>query len=204
MNVNFNFDLKKIMSDKEQVEKIALFALIGAAVIAGFWLILFSPGFSSISKLKKKCVEMSSEIEDAGEKIKNAQKIRDRYASCEARIGELQSQMPMLSDPSWIVSTVGEIEKKLKVKTEKIVPYSEKAPPGTQETEENPLFTHRYAQININAGYHQIGQFINELEGKIKYLQILNISIEGDANAPYKHHAEIKIKYPVLKQPLIE
>lgn len=204
MNLNINFDIKKLASDKEQVEKLALFTLIAAAVVAGFWLALFSPGFSSISKLKKKCVEMSFKIEDAREKIKNAQKIKERYAVSEKRLAELQSQMPRLSDPSWIIATVGDIEKKLKVKAEKIVPYSEQAQPGAQAAEENPLFTHRFAQININAGYHQIGQFINALEDKVKYLQILNISIEGDKNAPYKHHAEIKIKYPVLKQPLIE
>jgi Tfp pilus assembly protein PilO len=204
MNLNFSFDLKKMEYTKEDVEKFALFALIGAAVAAGFWFALFAPGFHSVDRSRKKCAEMSFKIADAREKIQNAHKIKERYAATEARIAGLQAKMPRQTDPSWIIATVGEIEKKLNVKAQKIVPYTEKAQPGAQQDEENTLYADRFAQIDLKAGYHQIGQFINELENNVKYLQILNVSIEGDKDSPYRHRAEIKIEYPVLKQPLIE
>jgi len=189
--------------DKEKVEKTALYVLIVSAVVAAFWFGLFGPGLNHISFLSKKSADLRERIDDAKDKIKNAARINERFATLEARMRSLEAQIPYISDTSWVVRLINDIEKELKFKTERIIPYVEQEK-GDQAKGENDLYAFRNAQIVLKAGYHQIGQFVNTLEEKVKFVTIESITIEADKDNPFQHNVELKIRYPVLKKPIIE
>ncbi|MDP8263176.1 MAG: type 4a pilus biogenesis protein PilO [Candidatus Ancaeobacter aquaticus] len=189
---------------KEQLEKGMLIVIFVLAFGAGFWYMLLAPGFGKIAQTKKKTADLSRQIEDAEFKIKNKDKFVDRHEVFEKRIKELERGIPKEADTSWILRTVAEIENDLKFKTEKIEPYKGEKVQGAVEEAENPLFTFRHAKIKLKAGYHEAGKFINTLEKKTKFLEIKNVSIGYNPKTPYQHNVEIKVKYLVLKKPLLE
>lgn len=185
----------KIAKVKEK-EVLALFVIICAIILIGYFQLLIRPKMKALGNLSPKVAGLKRDIELAENAIANIENFKKRIATLGAEVASYEDKLPARKDTALILGHLSKIAKDLGVKIVEIKELKEaevgKAPGARR------LYDEALIGINMKAGYHQLGRFINRVETETPLMKIHDIQIKADPKSPREHNAKLIVSAFIL------
>lgn len=170
--------------EKEQIEKIALGAI--GAVIALIVLVslIFGPNIKRIGELRAKISEEKAKVLKAEKEVLDLNRIELNLKNTKDKIEEYENELPGATD-AWLLGILNKIAEQTGVNFDK----RERRGYTVQIGEYRLL----EVDLDLKAGYHKLGEFINQLERSSRFISVWNLSIIGNEENIKKHNIRFTV-----------
>lgn len=152
-------------------KKVILILLFGAVIFYLDYSFLMTAQINSANSLRPKITKLSKDIEALNKDLANISSLRNSQAKPVAGVKQLISEEQL----SALMEEISNLANKNKVRIMQIKPAKELK--SKEETVLNLKLDPQYIQLDISAGYHNLGSFINDLENLDKFIAVQDLKI---------------------------
>ena len=187
--------IKKIDLEKNKKQLILiciLFLLVVTYLYFAFFLRSnFGTFFSQIKEIRSVKTNIVSTKRDAG----HEDILLKRLNSVESRITDYEKKLPAEQEIPMLIESVSEMARGSYVKILGIRPVDSK---NDKKSKSKKVYQEIPILISAKSGYHQLGVFINKLEGADRFMELSEIKINSNKATPRVHDVELIISTYVL------
>ena len=139
------------------------------------------------------CAELHSRLEMARREAATTRQKIAHLPALQAEIGRLMAQEPAMVEASpeeqlpELFKLIGQEAKAVQVHLRGVKAQKE----ISQVTPSSNGFLELPVQVEASGGYHQIGQFIEKLEGSNNFIRVQELRIKSDPNDVWHHQATL-------------
>ena len=172
--------------------------LVCMIIVVGYYFIFLSPVTSKLPFLFRETSRMQNLINKAELSINSMPKIKKEIEGLKSKETLYSSNLPKEEEFPAILESLSNMAKSTKVKITKILPMKESR--GFSEEEAaSDIYRQQAILINAQCGYHQLGEFIAELEGAERFMEVSDIRIEAGLVNLKRHSVQLIVKTFILK-----
>ena len=186
---------KKLAANTREQQVILLVGGLGALILYLYAVFIIGP-------IRRESRELVRDSQNAQEKLRgleavvaNEATIRQQYEQADQAVRGLRSQLPAESELSQLIQLLTDWADRSQVKIQTISPQR---PETVQETgsgqpgsDKPVVYEDIFIQIDALAGYHQLGVFLNLIEGSDKPLHLSTLKISGNAREPKRSNIKL-------------
>jgi uncharacterized phage infection (PIP) family protein YhgE len=173
---------------KDQIQKLALGALVLAAMLYAYFTMLLGPLATKQAKAEKAIHELEPQILEAKKQLQKTEQVRKQAPAANAVFDQLKSKMPEGAPVAWFPPRMAEFFKRQgldKTLTRLINEVPVKELPG---------FRKLVWAIDLpKAEFAPLGIALAALENEEPLLQITNITVEATKDDPQNQHAILTV-----------
>lgn len=186
----------KIAKAKEK-EVLILFIMILVIILIGYYHIFLKPKIRASGQLSPKVAGLKRDVGLARTAIANIDNSKRELTELSREVGDYEAKLSTHRETALFLSHLSKIAKASGTKIVEIMELkkTEPDPKGAPKR----LYDEVLIAINMKAGYHQMGRFINKVEAKTPLMRIHDIQIKADPESPREHNVELKISAPILE-----
>ena len=170
--------------EKEQIEKIVLGAIGAIIVIVVLVSLVFGPNIKRISELRALIREEKTKVLKAEKEVLNLGRIKLSLKKTKEKIELYETELPGATD-TWLLGVLNKIAKRTGVDFDK-----RERKGYTIQIGEYRLLE---VELDLRAGYHKLGEFINQLEKSSRFISIWNLNIIGNEENIKKHNIKFTV-----------
>ncbi len=190
--------LKVLLEDEVSRQKV----IVGGALVFAVLYTLFAivPAFSGFVRTRKEIGVTRDKIDLVNTRLNNIDKMKDNLTVLKKELKSYAKGLPDEKGVSKFLEDLSVIAKYSRVKILSITPYALK----TVQTGEkgNVYYREMPIVITANSGYHQLGQFISNLESGERFVTIEEVRIQNNIKYPRMHTIRIVLKtYVSVEEP---
>ncbi len=181
--------------------------LVGVIVIAwvavGYTYFVLNPMFKQFAVLGPEIVRLKNSIKSTKMEEQNLLVFREKAAELKIKMTEYQKRLPAEEEIPALLESLSRLATDCRVRIQEISPLMSPAVADAAKAAEakaKESFREIPFLIKTNAGYHELGLFINRLEEGERLVEVTDLKIQGDPENPRLHSAELKISIFVLKK----
>ncbi len=173
----------KTISQSEQVQKILIGLAAGTIILTGCWFLLISPARRQLNHYDHERQQLQQQIANDQIIIKEQEKIKQEHQATRERLYMVidTKLVPRHAALGWISIILQELGAAETVevfdRSGNFMPQ-----PRGRAAAETPLFDYFQLSFNLRGGYHQLGRFMAELEQRLPYAILQNITIGQERN----------------------
>lgn len=187
------------MADSKEKQKLyILIAILGIAGLVMYYNFLLKPQFSGFIAKNKEFHVVRDRVKNGEVMISNEAGIRRQHENFVKQAEYLEKRLPGQDQISSLLEDFSSVAESSGVKILKIKPLETPAPLSKQKVTNNS-YTEFPILIEARAGYHQLGDFVNKIEGMDRFIKITDIDITGTDKDPRHHDVKIRIITYVLQ-----
>ena len=181
-------------------EQRTLLMLVGLAAITGwaYFLGVVRPLKAEVQKAKQSIQRSLGHLQELEIAAGNVPQLKAQLAQREQALNTLKSQLPPESDVATLVATLTTLADQAQVKIENISPEVLKEPREEKTNPKAPGIKNEYQtaiiQVEGTAGFHQLGTFLNLVEGLNKPIQLGSLQIIDNVKNPKKHRVKLLLR----------
>ena len=183
--------------EKKRIELIAvigIFSLLGVIVLYNLARL---PKSKTSAKGQEAPGSYRAQLQEAELRVKRLPRQRQEVADLEKRVGAYRNEIPFESDHTWLSRQINSIASETGAR-DVSQRYLQVATPGLRlDREREGKYDERNWEIRMKCGYHELGNFLGKLESSNRFLEVTDISIEG--NEPGGQKVVLVIHYLVRK-----
>lgn len=129
--------------------------------------------------------------------VKHLTQQQAEFAELRDKLAAVAQDIPLENDQTWLSRQINAISVQAGVGdvSQRFMPAAAGA--GSLDAEFKTTYAEKTWEIRMQCGYHELGKFLARLEGANKFLEITDISIEG--NEPAGQKIVLLIRYLVRK-----
>ncbi len=148
-------------------------------------LFVLQPQMRKLAELKPKIVKLKNELDTLNLNSKRMQ--RGRGVDTGEKLKELLSpgQIP------WIIKEISQLASKQHVTISQIKPLQKTSVAKTNNVQHDILV---WIDLDMSAGYHELGNFLTDLENHPILLQVEELKIKRDNENLYKHDVALILR----------
>lgn len=185
-------DFKKLnISALKKIDR-TLLLQIGLGAAAVFCLILILPQLLNASKAAKEVRQKQKVLNDLDSGIKNFDALEKEVNSLDGAYKDFMSRLPSEKEFPVFLELISRLAKKNNIKIIAIEPQR-------IVDDQSAFYVRIPVFINAFCGYHDLGQFINELEYAEKFIRVESLDISAGQNDPSKHEVMITLNTYCLR-----
>lgn len=175
---------------REKLKLWILFALLGfiAAIAVSLWYV--APTLNKKKALIRDIYQKGEQLRKEERVVGKKEKLQESVAKLKSRLEEISQDAPRTKGPTSMLSILSLKSDETKIIYNRIEPRE--VPEG--EAEKIPGFMPRDFILQFQAGYHQLGGFLNVLENTSSLIEILDLKISGVKEKPYTHDITVIVR----------
>ena len=181
---------------KQVIAIVAIFAIIGVVMVYQF-MNISKPGTVNVEKSDEKIGNYEQQLSKAEMMVKRLGAHRKIVEEKQNILDEYMKEIPLESDDTWLSRQINIVQRGTGVSVVR-QRFREDLSAGISDQELGKKYAQRSRVIRLLCGYHELGNFLNRLEESNRFLEIVDINIDG--NEPKGQKIEILIRYLVRKQ----
>ncbi len=170
--------------DKQQLEKLVLAIVAGFIIVIVLVTLVFKPRLKRLRTLRADIREQQEKVKEAEETIFGLARLKMNIKRLTGQIELYQSEMPEMS-PDWLLGRLNTLASDTGLDFNKIEPQGTLVRKGP--------YSLQGVRLELNADYHSLGKFINQLENSSDFLQVLDLSIVRNEENIKQHRIELVI-----------
>jgi len=183
--------------EKKRIELIAvvgIFSLLGMIILYN---LVRLPKSKTSTKGQEAPGSYRAQLLDAELRVKRLPRQRQEVEDLEKKVSAYRNEIPFESDHTWLSRQINSIAAETGVR-DVSQRYLQAAPPSlTLDKGWEAKYDERNWEIRMKCGYHEVGNFLGKLESSNRFLEVTDISIEG--NEPGGQKVVLVIHYLVRK-----
>jgi Tfp pilus assembly protein PilO len=187
--------------EKKKIEIIAVAVIFSLLAIIVAWQLWPSPSAKGAKGAEKQESPGTyrEQLLKAEMAVKHLPQQRAEAAELQSKIDTMGNDIPLETDQTWLSRQINAIAKQVAVGdvSQRFIP----AAAGTSplDADLRAKYAEKTWEIRMRCGYHELGKFLAGLERANRYLEITDISIEG--NEPTGQKVVLLVRYLVRKGP---
>ena len=179
-------------------EIIAFTVLVCMIIVIGYYFLFLSPVTSKLPFLFRETSRIQTEINKAELSINSMPKIKEQIKELKSKEVLYSSNLPREEEFPAVLESLSSMAKSANIKITKILPMKESRASLEKETATN-IYRQQAILINAQCGYHQLGEFIAELESAERFMEVSDIRIDAGVVNPKRHSVQLIVKTFILK-----
>ncbi len=186
--------LSKILEDKNKLILVSIVILIILYVDFSFGL---KSQMRALGMLNPKIVRLRRDLKNLNADLNRMMRAQGKGEGGGSQIRKLVSA----GEIPWVIEEISRLANQQDVKLFQIKPSRSLA-----KAKSIPRFipADRYSPVQIDleisAGYHQLGRFLSELENHAVFLEIQELDIKQSQRCPFEHKIKLKLKTLVANE----
>lgn len=183
--------------DKKRVEIIAVVVVFGLLGAILFNNLVRSPASKAGAKGKEAPGDYRTQIEETELRIKRLPRQRKEVEELQQKVDAYRNEIPLESDHTWLSRQINNIASATRAR-DVSQRYLRAEPPRRKlDNVWAAKYDERAWEIRMRCGYHELGRFLDKLEKTNKFLEVTDVTIDG--NDPSGQRVVIVIHYLVKK-----
>ncbi len=191
--------MKNLLSgikDKDSAKKAALFIVLALAVFCDILLFL-KPQVSNLFEAMQRSRTAASDLEQMQDAVSKTGLYEKTIASYGQKINRYEKMLPAEKEIPALLEDLSAMARESNIKIVGITPVAvgagkDSRPQGASIYQEIPIL------INAKSGYHELGNFINNLENADRFMKVVDIGIRANRQTPEKHDVELVVMTYIL------
>ncbi|MDD5680621.1 MAG: type 4a pilus biogenesis protein PilO [Candidatus Omnitrophica bacterium] len=181
-------------------EIIVFTVLICGIILIGYVLLFFNPIISKLSDISRKVSKMQSDLNIASLSIESMPKMEKEVSGLKQKAIAYSNKLPREEEFPALLERLSAMAQTADVKITKIAPIKDADSTAAEKTvSPSAIYQAKGIMVNAQCGYHQLGNFISELERDERFMDVSDITIESVKTAPRRHNVQLIVKTFVLK-----
>ncbi|MDP8298960.1 MAG: type 4a pilus biogenesis protein PilO [Candidatus Tantalella remota] len=195
-NIDFSFeDIKDFFEDEQK----RLYTIVGVVLTVSILYLAFVvfPKFNSLSKVTRTVTELNNNISLVNTRMKRLNEMTARLEELRKEQAVYSVQLPAEKEIPAFLEELAVIAKKSDVKIISVTPHGFSGGSSAAKDKKGKVKQYYYAlpvEISAQSGYHQLGQFVNDLEEGQRFITVEDLKIQNDKNSPRKHNVKLVLK----------
>jgi len=172
--------------EKKQIEIIAVSAMFGLLAIVLAWQLWPSAKTTDGKEPLESPGSYREQLQKAEMAVKGLSRLREETEELQKKRDAALKEVPLETDHTWLSRQVNEHAARAGVKdvSQRYLPAA--AGGGSLGDELKTNYSERTWELRMQCGYHELGQFLAGIEGANRFLEVTDISIEGNDPAGQK------------------
>ena len=183
--------------ERKQIQLIALGVLM--LIVSGVLVYQFviAPGKGAPGAAPGAPVDYRAQLMKAEMLVKNLPQQREEVARLRQRVDAYASEIPMEDDHTWLSKQINKIAGETGVSDVSQKYQGAAVSDFKIESELQEKYAEKAWEIRMKCGFHELGNFLSKIENTNRFLEIKDISIEG--NDPGGQKVVLLIQYLVRR-----
>jgi type IV pilus assembly protein PilO len=183
--------VKEKVEDFFKDEEMRLYAVIGATAVFALLFIVFlmMPGFTELSNNAREVGTLNRKINIVNKKINNLDEMKGRLSSLRQEEIIVSSQLPAEKEVPTLLREFANIAKTSGVQILSITPYAFTNVAASGKVKQ--YYRAMPILITAKCGYHELGEFVSDIEEMERLVTIEDIEINNDSSDPRRHKVKI-------------
>lgn len=182
--------IKELLEDERVKRYLALGIAAGLMALYAFFMIL--PKFGVLSIVSGEVKNLNQKIDVVNERVKRLDKINAQIMEMKAELGGYSKGLPDEKEIPKFLENLSSVAKISDVKILGITPSELKV--VKVKGKKSGYYREMTITITARSGYHQLGQFINNLEEGERFTTIRNLEIQQDSKSPRAHRIKLGLE----------
>jgi len=184
--------------DKDSIKKSGFFVLLAVVVLIDI-IFFMKPQVVRIFDVARQAKSVTAELAQAQDAIGKTGLYKKTIVLCEEKINRYEKMLPAEKEIPALLENLSVMARDSGIKILGITPITagpdkESMQPGGDIYQEIPIL------ISAKSGYHELGNFINNLENSDRFMKVVDIDIRSSKLTPSKHDVELVVlTYILLK-----
>lgn len=194
-----NLSLNDLKIDRDKIktffrdEHNRTYVILGSALVVAFIYLAFLivPTFGDYLRMSRTARDLKDKINLVNSRLERIDQMKAKLELLRKGQSGYATQLPDEKEVPRFLEGLAETAKKADVKILSVTPYelSEKVPEQAGQ-----YYGAMPIVITAKSGYHQLGHFIDELEGGGRFITVEDVKIEYDSNFPRRHNVQMVLK----------
>lgn len=181
--------------EKKQIEIIAVSVMFGLLAIVLIWQLLPIARVPSGTRPLESPGSLREQLQKAELAVKNFPRQREELGEMQKKLDAAAGEIPLETDHTWLSRQINEHATRAGVGdvSQRFLPAA--AGGAGLDTTLKSRYSDRTWELRMQCGYHELGMFLAGLEGANRFLEVTDISIEG--NDPAGQKVVLVVRYIV-------
>ena len=167
-------------------------------VFIGYYFLFLSPAISRFLSVFREVAKIQTRLNEAELSIKRMPKIKKEIDQLRDKANFYSNKLPKEEEFPAVLEGLSVMARNSDVKITKILPLRSSTV-FSEEKIPSAVYDEKEISIDAQCGYHQLGEFIAELEKAERFMEVSDIEIEaGKANSK-RHNVQLTVKTFILK-----
>ncbi len=176
---------KLIEAWKEERLRKLIILVAGLAVAAVYGSIFIVPKVVELPKVSREINDLNRKIDLVGDRVRRLDSMKQKLNDLKGEMEGYAKGLPKEKEIPEFLEELSSIAKVSGIKILSITPSALSGAQGGGHYKEMPI------NISAKCGYHQLGQFISEIELSKRFITVGDLQIRQDENTPSKHLVNI-------------
>jgi type IV pilus assembly protein PilO len=174
-------------------EQNRMYIILGVTVVlaALYLTFIIVPKFGQLSKASRVVNDLNNKIEQLNVRVKRQTAMKDKLDELRKEYDGYSKRLPKEKEIPGFLEGVSSVAKTSKVKILSLTPSDLK--PVMTDGKENEYYKEMPILVTANSGYHQLGEFVSDLETGTRFLHIGNLRIQYDSGFPRMHNVRMEL-----------
>jgi type IV pilus assembly protein PilO len=174
-------------------EQNRMYIILGVTVVlaALYLTFIIVPKFGQLSKASRVVNDLNNKIEQLNVRVKRQTAMKDKLDEFRKEYDGYSKRLPKEKEIPGFLEGVSSVAKTSKVKILSLTPSDLK--PVMTDGKENEYYKEMPILVTAKSGYHQLGEFVSDLETGTRFLHIGNLRIQYDSGFPRMHNVRMEL-----------
>ena len=192
-----------LLKKAKKNELMAVVVIACCILFVIYYLLFLSPVILKFLELHRDVSRTQSKLDSAMLSINRTPQIKKEISELDEKGLLYANKLPKEEEFPLVLENLSDMAKTTGVKITKIMPYKDYLPVSDSGSI-SAVYKQREISITAQCGYHQLGEFIAELEGAERFMETSDIRINSNAANPKRHNIELVVKTFILKDDTYE
>lgn len=184
------------IKDKDSARKAGLFVLLAFAVLCDI-LFFLRPQVSGSFKAVQRAGTAASDLERVRDAVSKTGLYEKTITSYGEKIDRYEKMLPAEKEIPALLEDLSAMARDSNIKILGITPVVA-APEKNNRPRAAGIYQEIPILINAKSGYHELGDFINNLENARRFMKVIDIGIRANKGTPEKHDVELIVMTYIL------
>ena len=186
------FDINAYIKKNPKQLTIAMIAAALAALLL-FVYFLLMPQLTRLGTLVGKASKAKLELRSAKVSISNIDKFKNDIEKFSAKIDLYEKKLPAEQEMPSLLEELNSMAKKSNLDIISITPSAPRV-----EGAQRAAYQEFLIKVSARCGYHELGNFLTDLENADRFMKLVDISIKANENTPKRHSVELMVATYIL------
>lgn len=189
--IRLPIDLKK--NQPQTTVLIILVSLIGLVIY--YWLFM-QPQLVRLADVFARMRSTRADLKAAGSDIARIDQFKNNIRAYKEKVDQYEKRLPVETEIPSLLEDLSNMAKSSNIKIVGITPVTKFL--GEEKIGKDQIYREMPISINAKSGYHELGQFLSNLENADRFMKVTGIDIRSNKASPRRHDVELVVSTFIL------
>lgn len=191
--INLPIDLKK-----DETKTKILIIVVSAFLLVMYFNFFLMPQITRLTGVLSGMGTTSRDLRIAQADISKIDEFKANIEAYKEKVEYYEKRLPAEQEMPSILADLSNMAKSSNIKILSITPIPVNPPLKEAPIPKARIYQERPILINAKSGYHELGQFLSNLENADRFMKVVDIDVKANKVTPKKHDVELIVSTFIL------